>query len=82
MRLFQRILSDYGDSCYFLSFDDLADEYGTTPRAIGRAIQALRRRRAFCGSLEYANGDVVEIKMNSKKKKTKKRRANSCGCGH
>lgn len=81
MTLWQEILIDYGDSCYFMTFEELADEYGTTPQAAGRAIQAIRRRGAMCGTVEYADGREISLSMKkaqqAKRKKVHKR---NCGC--
>ena len=80
MTLWQEILSDYGDACYFMSFADLADEYNTTERAVGKAMTAIRRRGAMCGTLEYADGRKLKLKMRATRK-IPRRVKRSCGCG-
>lgn len=80
MTLWQEILLDHGDACYRLSFEDLADEYNTTEMAIGNAIAAIKRRNAMCGSVEYANGDLLSLKKMVRKKRQPKRKRQPCGC--
>ncbi len=77
MALWQEILSIYGDSCFSMSFEDLADEFGTTPSAIGKSIAAIEDRRSACGRIFYSDGSS---KILSKKVKKKKRHC-ECGCG-
>jgi hypothetical protein len=53
--LWQEILTDYGDACYFMSFSELAEEYGTTERSAYQAIAAIGRKGAICGSVIIAS---------------------------
>lgn len=83
MTLWQQILSDYGDACYFMSFEELADEYDTTEMGIGNAVAAIKRRGALCATFEYADGSEMKLRMrkNVKKKKAQRRpKKKNCGC--
>jgi len=79
MTLWQEILADYGDACYSMSFEFLASEYSTTEMAIGKAMGAIERRGAMCGTLEYADGSERRLKMRPLPKKRRKR-TGGCGC--
>lgn len=77
--LWQTILSDYGSECYLLSFSELADEYGTTERAIGRAMAALKRRRALCATIEYSDGRELRLSTSLRRRAAPKPR-HRCPC--
>jgi hypothetical protein len=80
-KLWIRILSDYGQACYKHSYIDLAEEYNTTEMGIGKAIAAIERRAAMCGTVEYADGSLRVLKTKTQKRRSKPRRKKrACGC--
>lgn len=88
MTLWQEILSSkYSDSCFYTSFSELADEFNTTEAAIGKAVKALKRRRAMCLNVEYADGTETKVRPQPFSKKSKlarsrlkRLRRTPCGC--